>query len=272
MKIDKLLAGTLALVLVAGLGAPAFAGNGCNTTDTLDNLLGGNCIVVDDKTFDNFRNYNGGGFPAAAIQVTGVTVGNEKGLQFNPQGLFVVDIPGGIGIVFDYDVISSGDPISDNTMTLDLFSVSNPFNPPAATTRVVVEERVHSDVAQQNQIAFKDVSADASGAQDLSEHVDYPSLHQMVSVNVDIGLILVDSIGICLQFPGLCVAQIDQFTQTFSQEPVPEPPVVGGELLPIDSTALMLAGLQSSAIWMLPVLAGIAGTGFYLVKFRTNKE
>ncbi len=47
---------------------------------------------------------------------------------------------------------------------------------------------------------------------------------------------------------------------------------VGGELLPIDSTALMLAGLQSSAIWMLPVLAGIAGTGFYLVKFRTNKE
>jgi len=48
--------------------------------------------------------------------------------------------------------------------------------------------------------------------------------------------------------------------------------VVGGELLPIDSAALMIAGLQSSAIWMLPVLAGIAGTGFYLVKFRTNKE
>jgi len=47
---------------------------------------------------------------------------------------------------------------------------------------------------------------------------------------------------------------------------------VGGEFLPIDSTALMLAGLQSSAIWLLPVLAGIAGTGFYLVKFRTNKE
>jgi len=51
-----------------------------------------------------------------------------------------------------------------------------------------------------------------------------------------------------------------------------KPDIVGGELLPIDSTALMLAGLQSSAIWMLPVLAGIAGTGFYLIKFRTNKE
>ncbi len=52
-----------------------------------------------------------------------------------------------------------------------------------------------------------------------------------------------------------------------------EPPrVVGGEFLPIDSTALLLAGLPSSAIWMLPILAGVAGAGFYLIKFRTNKE
>jgi len=48
--------------------------------------------------------------------------------------------------------------------------------------------------------------------------------------------------------------------------------VVGGELLSIDSTVLLLAGLQSSAIWMLPVLVGVAGAGFYLIKFRTNKE
>jgi len=60
---------------------------------------------------------------------------------------------------------------------------------------------------------------------------------------------------------------------TFLNECIePEPPVVGGELLPIDSTALVLAGLQTSAIWMLPVLAGVAGAGFYLVKFRMNKE
>jgi len=47
---------------------------------------------------------------------------------------------------------------------------------------------------------------------------------------------------------------------------------VGGELLPIDSTALVLAGLQSSAVWMIPTLAGLAGAGFYLIKFRTTKE
>ena len=45
-------------------------------------------------------------------------------------------------------------------------------------------------------------------------------------------------------------------------------PVVGGELLPIDNTALLLAGLQTSAIWMLPVLAGAAGAGIAVLKLR----
>ena len=48
--------------------------------------------------------------------------------------------------------------------------------------------------------------------------------------------------------------------------------VVGGEFLPIDTTALMLAGLQSSAIWMLPILAGAAGVGTFYIKTRMNKD
>jgi hypothetical protein len=47
---------------------------------------------------------------------------------------------------------------------------------------------------------------------------------------------------------------------------------VGGEFLPIDSTSLMLAGIQSSAVWMLPVLAGAAGAGAYYIRFRMNKD
>ena len=46
--------------------------------------------------------------------------------------------------------------------------------------------------------------------------------------------------------------------------------VVGGEFLSVDSTALVLAGLQSSAIWMLPVLAGAVGAGFAVFKLRRN--
>jgi hypothetical protein len=47
---------------------------------------------------------------------------------------------------------------------------------------------------------------------------------------------------------------------------------VGGELLSIDSVALILAGLQSSSIWMIPALAVMAGTGVYFVRSRMNKD
>ena len=45
---------------------------------------------------------------------------------------------------------------------------------------------------------------------------------------------------------------------------------VGGELLPIDNTALLLAGMQSMTVWMIPTVLGLAGAGVYLVKFRKN--
>jgi len=45
-------------------------------------------------------------------------------------------------------------------------------------------------------------------------------------------------------------------------------PTVAGELLSIDSAALMIAGLQSSAIWMLPILAGAVGTGAFIVRSK----
>ena len=48
--------------------------------------------------------------------------------------------------------------------------------------------------------------------------------------------------------------------------------MVGGEFLPIDSTALLLAGFQTSAIWILPAVAGLAGTGYYLIRFRNKEE
>jgi len=48
--------------------------------------------------------------------------------------------------------------------------------------------------------------------------------------------------------------------------------VVGGELLPIDSTVLVLAGLQTSAIWMLPVLAGVAGSAFGILYIKSRRN
>ena len=43
-------------------------------------------------------------------------------------------------------------------------------------------------------------------------------------------------------------------------------PQIGGELLPIDTTALFVSGLYGSAMWLAPIGAGIAGVGYYLVQ------
>ena len=47
---------------------------------------------------------------------------------------------------------------------------------------------------------------------------------------------------------------------------------IAGELLPIMSSALVIAGVSTIAIWMIPAVLGLAGVGVYLVKFRANKE
>ena len=51
-----------------------------------------------------------------------------------------------------------------------------------------------------------------------------------------------------------------------------EDPKVAGELLSLNSTALIIGGLTSMSVWMIPSIAGIAGAGIYLVKYRTNRD
>ena len=45
-------------------------------------------------------------------------------------------------------------------------------------------------------------------------------------------------------------------------------PLVAGELLSLDITALFLAGLSQSMVWMIPILASIAGVGAFYLKTR----
>ena len=53
---------------------------------------------------------------------------------------------------------------------------------------------------------------------------------------------------------------------------VSEQATVAGELLPLNTTALFISGITSSAIWMVPTLAGIAGAGVYFIRTRTHEE
>jgi len=68
----------------------------------------------------------------------------------------------------------------------------------------------------------------------------------------------------CLMTPP--AALVDQFGCA-----IPDTPVAG-ELLSLNSSTLVIGGLVSSAIWMIPAVAGIAGAGIYLVKSRANRD
>ncbi len=47
---------------------------------------------------------------------------------------------------------------------------------------------------------------------------------------------------------------------------------LGGEFLEIDSSALLLAGLQTSAVWILPIVLAGAGTGLGIAAFHLRKK
>jgi len=46
--------------------------------------------------------------------------------------------------------------------------------------------------------------------------------------------------------------------------------IIGGELIPLDTTALLLAGVQSISMWMIPVVVSGAGIGVFVI-MRTRK-
>ena len=48
--------------------------------------------------------------------------------------------------------------------------------------------------------------------------------------------------------------------------------LIGGTSIPIDTTALLIAGVQTSAIWMLPTVLGIAGSGLVIQLVRRKKS
>jgi hypothetical protein len=45
---------------------------------------------------------------------------------------------------------------------------------------------------------------------------------------------------------------------------------VGGIIIPIETTALLLAGAQTSAIWMAPLLFAVAGAATIYIKKKRN--
>ena len=92
---------------------------------------------------------------------------------------------------------------------------------------------------------------------DLCNGIEKCNLLFNECVSID-PVICVNPDHVCIPNTGLCAPEVDE--------------QVAGQLLPLDSTALLLAGIQSMTVWMVPTVLGLAGAAVYLVKFRANRD
>ncbi len=67
-------------------------------------------------------------------------------------------------------------------------------------------------------------------------------------------------------------ANIDDeyFGEFYTSEPLPSDQLIGGVLIPIETTSLLLAGTQMTASWLIPVV--VAGSGIVLVFVRKSEN
>jgi len=272
LKVNRVLAGALALVLVAGIGTPAFA----ITTETGMDISPGNaepnvrqlqlvCNVLnifDDRTaFDaavgstTLEDFTGTfHFPIS----TGILNSNTNLPAIN---LFPGDIQPGvtysmpIGTGFFFNIDAGGGFIGGF-----LDGVRNPeFNP----VTITFDNPVAAFGFDTNQLMGQsfDITIQFTAGPDFVGNfpvTQNPSLEffGFQSEQSDIVTVIIQSDG---------TSNFDYVFDNFAfggQGCL----IVGGSLLPLDTTALLLTGAQMNAAWMIPVI--VVAIGFAIVIAR----
>jgi len=255
LKIDKLLAGTLAFVLLIGISTPAFGQqviSGGGTVNpgpggiaTTSQINGGTCTFIDFEGVGNSVPppiiIGDATFTGGVISIVDVDAGGSGNFANEPSPDTVI-------------VVSSPPPMFTLTFANPVSQLSW-FYAANGQTEVRFFDSGNGLLATVNPPVLTQgvVGGDPNGFFDnwkLASHSEGSNTIKKVEFErVTASGALFDDMEFCI---------IDS--------------VVGGTLIPLDTTALLLAGAQTSAIWMIPTLAGLAAAGFYLVKFRTNKE
>jgi len=234
MKINSMLAATLAFVLVAGLGTPAFAGT--DPFEGEENAVWVNCFVIIGESGDCSTEFGSSTFSTAPFDATWSCETLNNMATNN-------------GLVADCVVIV---PNYIDPLPLKLIHITTDF-------AEVVGIACFDDDGS-NGVKIKDGTRDSQVPNDegfieewrCEPNPDFEDIFFILTNNE--------------------VSNIEIHTVSKDVPPTPTPPKVGGELLPIDSTTLVLAGLQTSAIWMLPVLAGVAGSAFGILYIKSRRN
>ena len=209
---QKLLAGALALVLVAGMTSPAFAS-----------------LIGDEVDFDYFADVNNQS-PTASFTAT---VDENREFEIVDNRFF-------------------GD-VGDKTVAIVLTSDNG-----GATI-----------VFQSPKFVFSNLDwVDENGNKIPGEIVGVLDVSNPANIPIDFIDTTANSVTIQTDGPfSWPIEVISEFIVTLDVEHETDQQVAG-DLLPLDSTALLIGGLSSITVWMIPTVLGLAGAGVYLVKFR----
>ena len=229
---QKLLAGTLALVLAAGLTSPAFADEN-GLVDSVNSSVTAADAVSPDGTWYGF------GF---------LDVGDDA------VGCFPAD-PAGLGC-------------GASTGTPTVFAPASPWTfdcPAEGCWLTVTDAFLNGDEFEVFDNASSIGTTSSAQGGECGNDPEVCLLDPSSSnVMIDLGQ---GSHSITIQ---PTASPFDGGVAYFKVETHKAP--VAGELLSLDTSALAVAGLASSTAWMIPAVAGIAGAAVYLIKFRANRD
>jgi len=237
---QKLLAGTLALVLATGLVSPAFAGAPLVENGSFEVPLVEDPPAISATAFEWFDSIPGWDKTfGIGIEVQNDHLGFEPALGAGDQ--FVeLDSLGNSGMVQTI-VTEAGEEYWLS------FIYSPRPNQPDTTNGI----EVYWDGV------LLETMSEAGGSTTSWTPKSYDVIASGASTDIEF-----KAVGTSDNSGGF----IDLVEVTQHESPV------AGELLSLDSSALVVAGLASSAVWMIPAVAGIAGAAVYLVKFRANRD
>jgi len=262
LKLDKLLVVTL--VLVAGLGTPVFAANAqvihppvldCNTE--LVKLQSGSISNINQAI--SLLN-NPGGNPQTTFLHNGlVSFADDNGMGFE------VFPPS----EFRFEDIAILTPAEDFALRMNgLVSIPPGAAPNTHTFAVSSDDGFRLTIND----GTNDVTAEFPDPRGIATGPLLQVTFPPVGGDFPLELAYFEEIsGAILE---LSQAYGDQ--QTFSTniftlvECLPAQQIIGGEIIPLNQSALLLAGVQSVSMWMIPVVIAGAGIGVFIISKKSN--
>ncbi len=259
---QRFLAGTISLVLVMGMTGPAFAVDfgGIDFPDgassfadgvlTYDNLFGGGPAPTDSNFLDPLESL---GPPDYVSPLGSVSLGDGGLIELEFTNNLLTN-SGDAGL--DIHIFEVGPDVEDTFVAIK----------PTAATAILLDPLVYDA----NTDGFYEIGKVFGATASIDIDAFFPPAAAGTYTFEAVQLIDdTDEGGQTGSTVGADIDSVGAISSMFVEPPTDNP--VAGELLSINSSALVITGL-GGMIWIAPAATGLAGAGLFIVKHRANRD